>query len=1627
MGSFLGSLASQLSSQMNLGENENHTLDKADIANGKPIKYGQLGELAKKIDFSAERRYLESGYLRRDPYNVSPKQFEVLMQEPNATVLLKKRMFSSLAENYRPDYMDQDEKIYYKAMKILFQNKCNQISALEKLSKLEKIGTIMGQFDDQTVPLIITLTDIFTAGYGQGTNLWQSLGASNPYANTDMNAFVNVVNQLRKIYAYNTPNKYTTWITDNTNMFEPTLGQGTGVIEITNFTSLTTTTTTSIEDPGSFSISISDPYESMLITEYDIEKAIADATNAFYNHKTFEIGKQDAEKLITDLQNKLNNMRAVRKASPISFKINPDTLLGKRVVAIIDRLGEEILFTYDSSSVASLFTGGAFGGGTTVNSGFIVNGKQASEMAGYDGLQSDKFMFGNLGTSGNHAGMDSELSLFGRLVKAIYTKLSLDANSVNAFQIANKNTNYARKKMRTNFLSKLIFQPMDVVNIYVNSKSSYDTKLLSGVNNMFTGLGFLQNLDKSITDIKNATDTLLNPSGSVSFQAEKMAYVGASFPNSLWATIRGQFVTEKEGTSIFAGIVKTAPSKWHDGKFTIDIGGKDNSYYFEQGRVNFNPGVDQYNGLMFDPLTPFKTEVDTISYNRKSKNPEYLEENKILLTGTSGKASLFRQKMGPNAGRPADANSVIQDQKTDSKTGISTKVYYAPDGLAYRWKDGIGVFVQRGSSTDRNNADLTGSPNITKEPFGGQDIMNVISLAITGEPYNFATYWKAVTNKAYYDKLSDQLTKTNKLWGNFIPFKNLTIDEKSYAKAKQTQFDITKNNQELEDKLNKLKDCQNMLTFLGAAETLQGNKVPSPTAQKYEAQAKALSDDIQNTILNTKVGIDSSVYESGSDIVFDYDSFVESDKSSKLDVAAMRKLIRRQINYLTRRMSYNVRANDDKNLFIVDDFYDKDYDIMAFSKKLKDSIALFANSFDNVKDKIVKVAQLLNLEVMCDSQGHIRVRPAQYNRMPSSVFYRMMFLKKSIGVQYFPQFIEDLFTDNLDTIRQQIEVAEDRIRLDGAVLGYNTDEAVKSFLNTSSLHSRGGAFGYFDFISSESNDEITNHTEILKQANPDQDNEMQKLQIQATSNAGIFGGLARASTILDSLTKPKLEQAGFGIHDISQFESNTRIPMLTNRIESKTGTTVKADSYIYQNPLSVNNPIVINKYIDVFKATTELSDKIAERQKLLKTYYSLIKNCIDFKSLDSDDKTSTALLSPGIMGNSHVPEIFEHMIEDETYDDYGFGSGKRYIIRNSQIKSLQLEEHEPTTAAYEVQGILSELDVDTPQELNSIFPNSGNPMVTAVAIDYNLWRNYGFKEVTPIKVPFLHDPETQCGPYASMLLSRERKNIFRGSVMISGNEFMQPGEVIFLEDRGMLFYVKSVVHNFSFGSFTTTLNLTYGHAPGDYIPTPLDMIGKLLYKNKDGGEILIQRQSNSNDDYALGIVVKLDDGSILSDNDSTPTSFNNKKSIENMAYEFAGKMNSNKADNVLITLELRYYYDNDNAPDATIISAATDVKSMLTTIGVPGSNGSFIPTFSDTEVVITPINLSTDQTSPSQLAHSAAKNIEQRNSTVYFTSDSQSKASIIVEKQRAALYQYIVDCYIKIKPVESKATAAGSS
>jgi hypothetical protein len=1669
--SFLANLADQINNQFSPGENTSANLDA--IVSGQSSTNGfSLGDLASNMDRSTERRYLEDGFLRTDPYTTDIKAFEALLQQPSATILIKKSMFSSIGENYRPDFMDQDEKLYYKSMKVLFQNKCRQIAVLEKLSKIQQVTAAIGNVSEQLLPLIITLSDQLSAtNSGSNPNLFGSVNT-----NGEISSFNTVIERIRRLSAFNQGTNYTNWITDPTLLFQSQLGQGTGVIEITNFTTINTVVTNDIKNPGNFSFSLVDPYGASVISEWDIEKAISDATNAYYNHKIFQFGQQSIDQVVNDARTRLSQMRAARGASDIDFMTAPNTAISNPVTAIIENNGVQIAFTY--SSVLGL------GGGVSVAAPYL----QGGSIAGFQGLSTTPSTAG-IGPDAtiNTLTSQTELNVFQQVINAIYQQIQLNTSSQNAFQTSNKVTNYARRKLRFNFAGKLIVQPMDIVHVYINSRSRLDNKLLSGMQNMFAGAGLLQNLNQSTYDLTNAVSTLFNPSGNIQMQAEKAAFVGPNFPNFLWSLLRGQFVTEKEGTHVFAGLIESAPENWADGKYTIDVRGRDNTYYFELGKVNWKPGVDVFNGPLFDPLTPFKTNFDTITSNAKSNTLELLDENKYLLGGsTDGTQPLVKFKLGPNAGLAARSDNIIQDRNIDKVTGMPGKIFYAPDGLVYKWKEGIGVLVQYGSSLDINDPSKTGNPALTKEPFAGQDVMNVISLLITGQPYNFANYWRAVSNfdgfnrdpqsqqdaaYSYYASLKTDLVKNNITWGNFIPFKNLKMDEQSFAKMMQNQISATQRNQQLDNVVQKLADAQNQINLFGQAAILDPSlssqfNTNVSTAKSIASQLQTQANNLIQQIQSQNQGLSNSLGPSG-DASYDSGGFSSGNLSGQsLSDGSQRKSFRQQVNYLTRRMSYNVRGNEDKNLFIVDDTYDKDYDIIAYEESLADGIPLYNNEFNSVKDKIITTADLLNLEVFADTQGHIRARAPHYNDMPSSVFYRMMYLKRAYGIQIFPQFLEDIFENQINTLVQRVEVLENEIRLNCAVLGFQTDAACVSFIvNGGSISGNNtgpttGNAETFSFLSNEGtapnyNFRITDLAALLQAANPDASGAAISLASQATNNQQIFTNIQRTQFVISSLTSRTINQSGVSIFNTTPIASNPRINALIQIIRTDTGQQIPNDNFLVSTSLLDNDTIIpAGQSIDVYKVTLQLSQYISDRQKALKLLYNAIKNSTEAKSLDSTSlsgSSSNDAILPGVYGNQNIPEVFEHMIEDETYDDYGPGSGARFIIKNVQIKHLNLAESSPDFTYVEVRGQLDPFLPNTvlPGQLNS-FPQGGNGLVTAAAIDYDLWRKYGHLQSTPINVPFLQDPNTQCAPYASMILSRARKNIIRGSVTIAGNEYMQPGEVIFLEDRQLLFYVTAVRHNYSSGSdFSTTLDLAYGHTPGDYIPTTLDVIGKMIYSNRDLATTTVQRQSSTYNDSNIGVIVyspQVQSGaSVLNTGSTGTTSTNaytasNGTTISNILYQAAYIVNANQTNGNTLNaqVELRIYYDSNNTVNSDLTTFANQIMTMLTTTTsgpVQGYNSSssssaLTPSLPASSVQVVNVNLSddTETRSPSQKAFDAARNLIGQNSTSgssvtdgqpISTASSSANPTSNQNQIRISLFQYVVDCWLSFNQVST--------
>lgn len=1392
LGSSLETLGNSINEQFGFGENSlNNGAEKVDY-------FGMLGDFADKIDKSAERTYIEDGFIR----NLRPRMREDIWQVPDMTVIIKKRMFSSLADNFRLDLLEENEKLFYRASKRLFQNKCRLIATYERLFKFERfIEASGGVINSHLMPGILSaISDL----QGAGINLFDN----------NVNAAINTIRQL---YAFSEPTNVTTWVNDDSILFPGELGEGTGVIEFTMVSNFNSTISTRFGE-GRLAFALENPYNMMRISNDDIDRAISDAIshnprNRFSFQGNFgRLIEVETRNRIQALKTELNSLRAARGAAAISFIESPNSLISKRLRVLVAERGEEIHFTY--------------------NSGLV-------------GLGSSVDLDPNVGL-GAHGLNNAEKDILKKIISDTFLLWGYENTTRTQMYEWNTITNYVRRKMYLHYSGKLIIQPMDIVNVFVTSHTEVDPKLTQGFEAVENNkeLGFRQKINNLLANINNFGNIEMSDAGQPlsSDDVERMAIAGPDFPVWLWNMLKNDFTRQAAGTCIFVGLVETAPRNFNNGKHVINVTCKDNTHYFSRSQINITPSLDVWNGTLYDPLTPFNVSFDAATGEAKTNLqngalPELLKENQVLLnTGAIQFSSGRWRGMGVT-------ESLFKANDMELGYKNPRKVLPIPDGFVYRWKQGIEALTKTDRVSPPSAVKTETSPRLTKSPFAGQDVMNVLSLLVTGQPYNYNTFLKAALDNAnavtkdvlnnknqaqsYIDGLITELVKRNSVWGGFVPFKKLIVSDaaQQFILSGRADF-ITKN-----DELNKLlKTKAQLMDELQLKEAYRlkegqntGNQVP---VDVYLAHMHSLLEEVNGKIARMQMDFNNSIISLNAQspqgqLKIIGDDFSYNEAQTKEDRAAFRK----HINTLTQRRLWKVKANEDKNLFIVDDQYDKSFDIQAFERAINGQMNLLSSEYVNVDSEIKKVAHILGLEVFSDSQGHIQVRPPQYNRVPSSVFFKMFKERDRTGIKVFPEFLESLFYNQSQGLINSIEIAENNIRLRGYALGlvsnasYFPDEAIRKFISPN-----------FTFLSDPTTGKIGGNglQKLFTQANPDMSlvsSELSALQTTIQSNLSatrIFDAVSRA----DLLDKVNLQAA------MSQ-QATDNLYKIRSILRVATGQEQPTREQLFSN-----DRLSGKSSTDALKVINEISNFVEERQGLLRSLNNAIRNLNEGIDTNKDNRGANSALFPQLHGDDKIPEILEHMIEDETLHDFGPGSGGRFIIRDRNIITMTIQEKAPDYCAVTVDGKFDSGDqgvggfVDPPTNLQ-LDRNGGNAVSSAYAVDYDMWHMYGFNVGTTVPAPFFFNPDTQCAPYATFLLNLARKQILQGSVELVGNEYYQAGDVVYIENEDLLFYVDSVTHNFTYGSnFTTTLELKYGHTPGEYIPTMLDMVGKMLYNTR---------------------------------------------------------------------------------------------------------------------------------------------------------------------------------------------------
>lgn len=137
------------------------------------------------------------------------------------------------------------------------------------------------------------------------------------------------------------------------------------------------------------------------------------------------------------------------------------------------------------------------------------------------------------------------------------------------------------------------------------------------------------------------------------------------------------------------------------------------------------------------------------------------------------------------------------------------------------------------------------------------------------------------------------------------------------------------------------------------------------------------------------------------------------------------------------------------------------------------------------------------------------------------------------------------------------------------------------------------------------------------------------------------------------------------------------------------------------------------------------------------------------------------------------------------------------------------------------------LDVSGKINYSNVNELTSNFYIWGGGVDYDLWRTYGWAQDS-IERPFLHDRET-CQLYCAAMLSRQKAKVFGGTVTVRGDSKYRVSDCVFIEDQFMYYYITRVSHSFSYGSFTTQLELQYGRRPDDFITHPFDTLGSAMF------------------------------------------------------------------------------------------------------------------------------------------------------------------------------------------------------
>jgi len=708
---------------------------------------------------------------------------------------------------------------------------------------------------------------------------------------------------------------------------------------------------------------------------------------------------------------------------------------------------------------------------------------------------------------------------------------------------------------------------------------------------------------------------------------------------------------------------------------------------------------------------------------------------------------------------------------------------------------------------------------------------------------------KQEDGQGIYNKITEK--NINKLFDFKKEVFNLKLSEITLLKnslndAKLEYLVQAAINQSSTELLNKL--LSNLTSPTNSKEMAQFKSfVPtmpdSTISQFYKAQNKYTLDsgDISE-FLNISMKADTRVSQAvGTALLYDNkDQISESLKSYKssststLDLVLKNKIASLRGLKLgengevisgspTQATKASIAFKQKPNFLIISDEYYKSPNLVDYIETgVANPSKYYSDQQSTVKERCSSAAKAIDWEFYCDTQGHIRFKQPTYNR--TLLKHLLDFEKVDITIKTaFNQLFEnnikflvqtsvysslstaalDAKTKALSKLRGALdelnilEVAEDPFSIISR-LGISTPSNVLSYMVSEKIISsdRIQEIAGMLTLSSLTPPAIASQASLPgRSVRPDalissNIDEVEGIIIELTSNSSLLG---QSNPLIGSST----------LDYLSSFAGHSPYIKYNELREEYVGYLAFLDNKNLFKDLSLDNlnPIDIS-FFDTMPNPLPQFAKVAGET---------IESTISFILYCSDLITKVEQLKAELDGA--LSSTLE-AITDQKFI---------HIITSAIIISEDYNETAPEYTRLNVHCSIP-LIKDIGDEI------AKESMQWAGMVDYDLWRNYGYK-VSSVEPPFLRTA-SQALVYGYQLLARQYSKILTGSILVRGDSKYQLGDTVFIEDENLYFYIVAINHSFTYGNaYNTTLTLEYGRRPGYYIPYPFDVLGARMIES----------------------------------------------------------------------------------------------------------------------------------------------------------------------------------------------------